>query len=151
MPKDQHNALCFSPHPLTRVVVIVKLKHKPSLLDRLAAKRFALTALAAHLCLVELKAMRAKEEDWNTLHSRLVCGMQLARTYFDDAAVCLVLEALQALSQIHASVAGREDQWFVTPAEAQVLGMALVVTDDMEALCTSQELHKSYVLAATQL
>lgn len=129
----------------------MKLKHKPSLLDRIAAKRFAFNALAAHLCLVELKAMRAKEEDWNGLHSRLLGGMQLARSYFNDEAVSLVLEALNVLTQIHASVAGRENQWFVTPAEAQVFGVALVTTDDMEALCSSQELHKSYAIALAQL
>lgn len=131
----------------------MKLKQKPSsLLERLAAKRANYTGvLPAHLCLVDLKADRGREDDWNVLHARLVLGLQLARSYFNAEAVSLVFEALQALTRIHATAPGRESQWFVTPAEASLLGMTLVVTDEMEGRCTRQELHLSYAAASAQL
>lgn len=135
----------------------LKLKSKSSILDRLAAKKKKtenakyVMVLPPHLCLVDLRAGRGTSSDWKTLHFRLISGMQLARDYFNADPAYALHSALMVLSKVHAGELDRERQWFVTPQEASCLGLGLVLTDEMESLCTSEQLHSAYAIAWQQL
>lgn len=131
--------------------------HQPGILGRLAHKRILRAetwykrTISAYLCLVDLKSQRGEESDWHMVLHRVAFGLGLAREFFNAEAVTALHLALTTLSQIHSSVPGRANLWYVTSREATILGLALCLTDEMELLCNRQEIVRANKLACEYL
>lgn len=131
--------------------------HPPGILGRLAHKRNAAAesrykrTISAYLCLVDLKSQRGEEADWHTVLHRVAFGLALAREFFNAETVAELHRALTILSQIHSSVPGRANLWYVTSREAAILGPVLRLTDEMEVLCNRQEIVRANQVARQYL
>lgn len=108
-------------------------------------------ATRPYLSLVDLKSQRGQEQDWNAVLVRLAYGMQLSRQHFSNDCAAELHRALTTLTQIHATVLGRADLWYATEREVSILGPALVLTDQMEALCNSKEVLNAYEAAQASM
>jgi hypothetical protein len=99
--------------------------------------------LVPHQELERLRDGTADEGTWHTLTVRLDWGLFMAIDHFeDDVAKATIKEALEALLAIKDRNA-KLAKWGATGQEFHAIGMALNVTDEMQARTTRREQDES--------
>lgn len=94
--------------------------------------------LIPHDSLANFKRGRQSEGDWHTLAARCNLGSTLARDHFEEATQTMnaAIEALASSWQRFK----RLGRMGMTGEEYNAVATALVLTDDMQKLCTRREL-----------
>jgi hypothetical protein len=97
--------------------------------------------LIPHDSLANFKHGHQTEPDWHTLAARCNLGSTLARDHFDEATQ-VMNAAIEALASSWERFK-RLGRMGMTGAEYNAVAAALVLTDDMQKLCTRRELDSA--------
>jgi hypothetical protein len=97
--------------------------------------------LIPHDSLANFKHGRQTEPDWHTLAARCNLGSTLARDHFEEATQTMNA-AIDALASSWERFK-RLGRMGMTGAEYNAVAAALVLTDDMQKLCTRRELDSA--------
>jgi hypothetical protein len=78
------------------------------------------------------------ETSWHTVTCRLNVGITMARNYFTDEAITVLALALDAIVDVRDRHT-RVGKYGASSEEAKLIGAGLVLTDEMQKLCTRRQ------------